>query len=58
MNPIYELNITWEVIWYSDNDDETMHTLKQFVVGEDEETRTDINSSVGYIWLNNASHVE
>lgn len=22
MNPIYELNITWEVIWYSDNDDE------------------------------------
>ena len=26
---------------YSDNDDETMHTLKQFVLGEDKETRTE-----------------
>ena len=26
---------------YSDNDDETMHTLKQFVLGEDVETRTE-----------------
>jgi len=26
---------------YSDNDDETMHTLKQIVLGEDEETRTE-----------------